>query len=241
MRFEAEQLADLEALLGSADAVVAMVDVKHGATGENVIGLRHDVDENYGALDTACAIARWEHERGFRSTYYLLHSAGYFQDDLALGEAVDELAGFGHEVGIHANAIATALREGGDPDAILTSALNRLRSYGHPIVGMAAHGDPLCYAAKFVNDEQFVECRRPEMGVPSRALEHNHRRVILRPRPLSDFGLEYDAHRLPHGRYLSDSGGKWNEPFPGEGEGQLHVLWHPDWWGAAFPLAARAA
>jgi len=233
--FSREDLIDLENLLESSAGVVAMLDIHQGAhTDPYLIGLRHDVDDNAGALNTAVKIAEWEHERRFRSTFFLLHTAPYWEDDLALGDAVDRIVGYGHEVGIHANAIAQALKVGGDPHEILHQALNRLRSYGHPIVGMAAHGDRLCHLAGFVNDEQFTECARPEMGEPRRFVAWGNRRLQLEPRPLADFGLEYDTHRLPHGRYLSDSGGKWNEPFPGSGSGQLHVLWHPDWWGRAF-------
>lgn len=238
-RMTSTDLAALEELLASAYAVVPMRDIHRSQLRTDaVIGLRHDVDDNPGSLRCATRIAAWEEEHGHRSTYFLLHTAHYWDDDLALGDAVEEIAGRGHEIGIHANAIVDALRNGGDPDAILTSALNRLRSYGVEVTGVAAHGDSLCYAGngelRVVNDEMFTECARPEMGSPTRSVEFGHRRVVLAPRPLADFGLEYDTHRLPHGRYLSDSGGRWNEPFPGKGEGQLHVLWHPDWWVRVF-------
>lgn len=247
MRFRREDLVALDGLLSRARFVVSMREVFDGKTAVDVIGLRHDVDGHAGSLTTACAIAEWEANRGYRSTFFLLHSAIYWDDDLALGEAVDYMTERGHEVGIHSNAIACALLNGGDPDTILTTALNRLRSYGVEVTGVAAHGDPLCYEdgkITFVNDEMFVECARPEMGSPTRSIERGHRRVVLRPRPLADFGLAYNSIFLPRGRYLSDSGGKWSEPVSGQevkGEGQLHVLWHPDWWSGAFDLAARAA
>jgi hypothetical protein len=238
--FTDRDLSEVEALLESAAGVVAMEDVARGWDGADVIGMRHDVDDNPHSLDTAVQMAKWEHERGWRSTYFLLHSADYFADDLGMGDAIDVIAGeCGHEIGIHVNALAVALASGGDPAHILEGALNQLRSYGHPIIGMAAHGDHLCHVAKFVNDEMFSECERPEMGAPDRMVTFGHRRVKIMPRPLADFGLTYDTHRLPHGRYLSDSGGKWNEPFPGEGDGQLHMLWHSDWWFRAFhPVTA---
>ena len=240
-RFTERDLDDLNQLLSGASEVVPMRAIWEGERDPAVIGLRHDVDDNQGSLETAVAIARWEQRQGYRSTYFLLHSARYWADDLRLGAAVDAIAECGHEVGIHADAIAQALLTGDDPHVILERALNRLRSYGQPIIGMAAHGNALCHRSGFVNDEQFVECSRPECGEPDRFVTWGYRRLKLEPRSLADFGLLYDTHRLPHGRYLSDSGGSWNEPFPGKGDGQLHMLWHPDWWSQAFhPLPLEA-
>lgn len=239
-RFGPADLDALDALLDEALAVVPMRRIWEGMTDEHVIGLRHDVDDNHGSLDTAVKIALWEHERGYRSTFFFLHTASYFDDYDRLGHAVDTVAAYGHEIGIHTNAIAAALRVGGHPDDILEEGLERLRSFGHEVIGVAAHGDEMCHRCGFVNDEQFIECARPDYGEPDRLLRFDGHDVKLEPITMTAFGLLYDTHRLPHGRYLSDSGGKWNEPFPGTGEGQLHVLWHPDWWSGAF-LSERAA
>lgn len=234
-------LLAVEELLDSASAVVAMREIHdEGASEATVIGLRHDIDDNGDSLATAVRIARWEQERGYRSTFFILHTARYWQSPW-LSLALAEIAECGHEIGIHANAVAESLRGDGEPAAILHAALRRLRGLGHDLTGVAAHGDELCRAAGFVNDEMFVECARPEMGDPDREIVYKAERVKLDPRPLADFGLDYDTHRLPHGRYLSDSGGEWNEPFPGVGVGQLHVLWHPDWWSEAFSEVRLAA
>lgn len=229
-------LAELEGLLSGASAVVAMVDVHRGATGADVIGMRHDVDDNAGALDTAVRIAAWEADRGYRATFFLLHTAGYWQRD-DFPACVAAIAGAGHEIGIHANAIPAALDNCAAPAEILAAALGQLRGLGHKVVGVAPHGDERCYRPDgtilFVNDELFSECGRPELGAPDRELAPGFR---LEPRPLAWFGLEYETYRLPKRRYLSDSGGEWSVP-PGSlagGDGQLHVLWHPDWWAEVF-------
>lgn len=225
-------LLELERLLEDAAAVVPMEDIYDHGLSDDVIGLRHDVDDNVGSLPTALEIAKWEAERGYRATYYVLHSADYWTEDM--WPILREIAGLGHEIGIHTNALAVALHTGDDPDLILSAALDEMRLRGHFVRGVAAHGDPLCRVARFVNDEHFTECARPEMGEPNRTIRLGTRELKIEPRSMRDFGLEYDTHRLPHGRYLSDSGGRWNEPFPGVGEGQLHVLWHPDWWVPVF-------
>lgn len=233
--FNRHDLDELDALIYSTAArVVPMRDVFKGDNGSNVIGLRHDVDDNAGSFDTALRMAEWEMDNGYSSTYFLLHHSHYWADRLCDAYMFEEM---GHEVGIHVNAIAEALRQKRNAHVILAEALSELRSTGVRVVGSVAHGDPLCHKAQFVNDEIFTECYR----------EHKRDRLIeaggvvypLEQLPLSVFDLEYDANWLPRGDYLSDSGGKWSQPF---GEvatrvgkiGQLHMLVHPDWWARAF-------
>jgi hypothetical protein len=239
--FLADDLAELdEALLSRASGVISMREVYEGNRNPNFIGLRHDMD-NF--LRGSVELAEWEAERGYRSTFFVLHDSPYW-DDLALPVALEHIAGLDHEIGLHANGIAEALKGGGDPDEVLFSALERLRGWGHNVFGVVAHGDPLCYEYGFVNDEQFTECARPEMGDPDRWLSDV---VQLRPRPLSDFGLEYESYRLGRALYLSDSGGSWTPDFSEIVEqfptlrGQLHILQHPCWWPAAFPTLVEAA
>jgi hypothetical protein len=230
-------------LLERAEAVVAMREIHAGERDPLVIGLRHDVDN---VLEPCVELAEWEAKHGFRATYFVLHDSPYW-DAPELRPALDQIAELGHEIGIHANAIAVALESGRDPDEILATAIARLRKWGHAVTGVVAHGDPLCYRAWFVNDEQFVECERPEMGHARRRLQFRGIGLDLEPRPLADFGLEYESIRLEHALYFSDSGGAWNESFEELCErfpnsfGQLHVLQHPCWWLDAFPTAVREA
>lgn len=243
MTFLAKDLDHFDAsVLAPAAAVVSMREVFLGANQADVIGLRHDVDDNQGSLANAVSLAGWEADRGYRSTYFMLHTASYW-NWRDLPGALDQIAEHGHEIAIHANAITASLLHGGDPIQILTDAIEQLRATGHKVSGVAPHGDKLCYATApegqrlgFVNDEIFTECPRPELGPPDRAIVYGDRRLVLAPVPLSHFGLEYETYKLPHGRYLSDSGGSWNVPCESvtSGPGQLHVLQHPDWWGAAF-------
>jgi hypothetical protein len=213
-----------------------MRDVFKGDTGSRVIGLRHDVDDNPGSFQTALAMAEWEFEHGYSSTYFLLHDSHYW--DEAMLAWVPRFEELGHEVGIHVNALAEALRQKADPARILARALRDLRSTGARVVGCVAHGDPLCHSARFVNDEMFAESPREGYGEPDRLLEHDGVVHPLAPISRAVFGLEYDANWLPRGEYLSDSGGSWSQPVDEVaarfGEGQLHMLVHPDWWAEAF-------
>jgi hypothetical protein len=227
-------------LYSQADRVVPMRDIHKGDIGRRVIGLRHDVDDNQGSFETALSMAEWEMRHGYSSTYFLLHGSHYWNaDNLFRAREFEEM---GHEVGIHVNAIAEGLRLRRSPDWILVEALGDLRSVGVRVEGSVAHGDPLCRASdgkvRFVNDEMFVECRRPTMGGARRMIGHGGTVIQIDPRPLSEYHLAYDANRLPRANYLSDSGGRWSQPFDavadGFGDGQLHVLVHPDWWAHAF-------
>lgn len=230
-------------LFSRADRVVPMRDVAKGDTGRTTIGLRHDVDDNPGALDTAFRLAEWECEHGYSSTYYLLHGSHYWDEEMLL--IAHEIEDLGHEVGLHVNAIAEALRLKRDPAMIVDEALTYLRS-AVKVRGCVAHGDPLCRAGggiRFVNDEVFSECARPDVGPATRTLSHSGFDLRLAPLPLTTFDLEYDANWLSRGDYLSDSGGRWSQPFEDVVErwpelGQLHILIHPDWWSEAFAVVA---
>jgi hypothetical protein len=213
-----------------------MFDVARGDNGAGVIGLRHDVDDNPGSFRAALEMAAWEAEHGYSSTYYLLHGAHYWDEEMLC--IVPEFEELGHEVGLHVNAVAEALRQNRDPHAILREALYQLRSAGVRVAGCVAHGDNLCHAAGFVNDEIFTECPRPDWGARDRVVSHQGVHVKLRQRTLEHYALTYDANWLTRGDYLSDSGGRWSQPWETAvvrfGKGQLHVLIHPDWWTHAF-------
>ena len=218
-----------------------MREIAAGERDPLVIGLRHDVDN----IIVPCReLAQWEFKLGIRATYFILHDSPYW-DRPDLEETLSEIASYGHEIGLHANALAVALQTGRDPEEIIFSALDKLRGWGHKVIGVAPHGDGLCGKAHFVNDEMFEECVRPEMGHPRRKLQSTWS-VDINPLPLAHYGLTYETYRLPRALYLSDSGGSWdlpvetktswkdiNESFP-SAFGQLHILMHPCWWVAAF-------
>jgi hypothetical protein len=247
-----------ERLLSRASAVVAMQEVHAGNHDPRVIGLRHDMDSRE-SLATGVQMASWEAERGYRSTYYVLHTSPYWGSP-GFRQALESIAVYGHEIGIHTNALAESLRTGRDPDLILDDGLAELRGYGFQVRGVAGHGDPFCNRDRgegeitFANDEQFVECARPQEGPPDRLITRGSIKRQLAPRPLADFGLDYEALvlGLPSPFRCSDSGGKWLNPGFGEtvdrfttqtyaDARQLHLLVHPDWWGEAFTPEAVAA
>jgi hypothetical protein len=208
----------------------------------DVIGMRHDVDNT---IAPAVAMAQWEAERGYCSTYFILHTAPYWEQKETLKAALEVIADCGHEIGFHINAITSAIKTGRDPIAIAAEAVGELRSYGHNVHGVVAHGDNACYQFNFINDEIFTESARPAYGASDRSIAGTP--VRLNPISRLGLGFDYDPNWLSRGCYISDSGGEWSTPwdevaarFPSE-TGQLHMLVHPDWWGEAFvPLEAVA-
>lgn len=264
--FQAQDLAELdESLLARANAVVTMAAVHDGHKDPNAIGLRHDLD-GPKALEVAVRCAEWEADRGYAATFYVLHTAAYW-DAPGFVDALDRIVELGHEVGLHVNCLAEALRTGRDPDVILDESLNTLRGYGFEIRGVAGHGDPFCNRDRapgeitFANDEMFTQCQRPQEGEPDRVITRGNISLQLCPRPLEDFGLEYEALKVAYDGEdvwpfrISDSGGRWLNPGweetierwqgerlsfgsmtqPTKQIRQLHFLWHcGDWWAEAF-------
>jgi hypothetical protein len=242
--FQPGDLDELAAFLDRASEVVPMEEIYDATVDRLVtepfwIGMRHDVDN---VLAPAVAMAQWEAERNYRSTYFILHTAPYWEQKDTLREALEVIYECGHEIGFHLNAITAAIKTGRDPLAITVEALGELRSYGYPVRGVVAHGDSACYTHRFVNDELFTESRRPDYGAAERVIGG----VWMRPVSRRAFGFEYDPNWLSRGEYLSDSGGEWSQPFDEvvgrwPTGGQLHMLVHPDWWTEAFVETRQAA
>jgi hypothetical protein len=258
--FTPADLQEFGEFFSTALEVVPMREVLAGNRHPQVIGLRHDVDNHIYALDTAVELARWEAEHGWHSTYFLLHTARYWKSG-RWKAAAETIALLGHEIGLHVDALAYALKFGGDPHEMVQQALSDLRGAGHTVTGVVGHGNPLCHQVLFANDEQFVECVRSDMGERNRELYYRGRTLRIEPRPLADFGLEYESIRLrmyegddgiwrtrPNQVYNTDSGGQWYYPFEETvdafrslTDGQLHLLVHPDHWAEAFSLQEVAA
>lgn len=219
-----------------------------------VLLIRHDVDHDH---ITAVRIAEWEAREGLRATYCLLHTAWYYgelvdgryvhtQDVLECARRLLEL---GHEVNLHNNLVALALRSPGlDPERVLAEELAFFRDRGVPIAGTAGHGDALCRQLGFLNWELFAECIHERFGHP-RTLMHSEEGqqracVELGSVSMADHGLEYEAYDIARDTYHTESGGRmrtrqnipgrrsYGRSDPSRGE-VVGVLTHPLWWN--FP------
>jgi hypothetical protein len=248
--FGPSDLDTLKQLLDRADAVVplrACIDPGRPRP-SHLIGLRHDTDHE---IEGAVRLARWEAEHGYRSTWFVLHGDWYWGGPAATSpsrfvlRALDRIAGLGHEIGLHNNAVTLSLQTGADPHRILDRDLAALRNHGFDIVGSVRHGDPLCRRLDYLNSELFSECPRPGSDTTSRMLEYDdarsglHGRLLLEGRPMAEFGLTYEANFIGHDLYQTDTGGHWGAPFTQIADrfaadgGFLQILVHPVWWATA--------
>jgi hypothetical protein len=220
----------------------------------DVVALRHDVDHD---LDLALEMGFWEHQRGCRASYYLLHTASYWRDERLLEKCL-QLQDFGHEVGLHLNVVAESVRgEIDDFEGRLAEVLERLRCGGVQVTGVSAHGDQVCYERGFANYWMFGELRpedplttetgRSAEGVPvedfrfqlnhppSETLEREDGgRLALWSVSLAEYGVGYHAYHVPWDTYLSDSGGEWTrsaDPLELDlSRGRHQVLMHPTYY-----------
>lgn len=241
--FLPDDLQALDGLLSQATAVVAMEDIFDGVNDPNVIAMRHDCDNE---IHSSVQLAAWEAARGYRATFYVLHTAEYFMDKPLLRESLERIAGYGHEIAVHNDALTVALATGRAPADVLHDVIDELCGYGHRIRSTVAHGHRLCQIARYVNDEIWIGCERADYGAPDRVLHYLGCKVEIPRLELATFGLDFDANWIRRGDYLSDSGGRWSQDFDAvasafPSKGQLHILQHPCWWGEAFERVEAAA
>ena len=209
-----------------------VVPLREFARGAGDLALRHDVDSR---LDSALRLARLEHDRGLRATYFVLHTAPYWDDD-DLVPRVRRLQELGHEVGFHNDLVTVERVHGGDARAALQEALARLRGGGIEVVGAAAHGSPWCHRLGYHNNYVFTGWDESQPGFPSRDVAKK-----LDP---AEFGLEYEAYHVPHDVYFSDSSfvdGRRAHPADLDLQPGLRtiVLVHPCHWDTS--ITAKAA
>ena len=224
------------------------------------IALRHDIDHN---LDLALELGHHEHQLGLRATYYLLHTHDYWNDpDLAI--KCRQLQEYGHEVGLHLNALSLWFDGGSeDMNAAIQSLLAPLRKAGVTITGTSAHGDRACYQHGFINYWIWRELRGDDPAQAQRGLsaegiavdderwqiaypvDHALRRsdgasLALWQCSLAEHGLDYDAIHTPFEHYWTDTGGQWSrtgDPLQHDlTRGRHQVLIHPWWWRAPTRL-----
>jgi hypothetical protein len=203
-----------------------VVPLREFARGTGDLALRHDVDVR---LDSALELARLEHERGLRATYFLLHTAPYW-NDAELVPRLRRLVELGHEIGFHNDLVTLERVHGGDPRTALEEALARLRAAGAEVVGVAAHGSPWCHRLGFHNNYVFAGWDEKVPGFPSTEVAQK-----LDP---AEFGLEYEAYHVPRDAYSSDSSfvdGRRAHPadFDLEPGHRAIVLVHPCHWDAS--------
>ncbi len=211
-----------------------------------VISLRHDVDGNiHGALEMAAI----EHRHNIRSTYYILHTAGYYgetrkgyvkhREELLplLKKLQDE---YHHEIGWHNDLVTLDVIYGINSREYLLNELSWLRDNGIHVSGTAGHGSIYCHKYGYLNQYFFKEFQK-QVGkfvnneyVTVEGIKHRIRKASL-----DECELEYDAYHLDNTHYFSDSSflpdkKRWHPQYlnletfvPGD---RVIILTHPTHW-----------
>lgn len=207
-----------------------------------VVGLRHDMDFNaFRGLE----MADIEKSFGIRSTYYVLATAEYYGQlnhngvirNTGMDSLYKRISNRGAEIGIHNDLLTVMISYGLDPFLFNARELEFFNSIGITIHGTASHGSPI--ARVTVPNYQIFS----DFAIKD-SVEYNGRKYPLGIKTLADFGYEYEAYFIDYNIYISDSGGKWNDPedftgilkrldnsVPGD---RIQILVHPDWWGRAW-------
>lgn len=217
-----------------------------------VIGLRHDVDND---LDIAYQFSTVESSLGFRSTYFILHTAPYYlANPNNMGVHTDKIIPIlktmqdekHFEIGWHNDLVTMQVVYNIDPVIFLAQELNWLRSNGIRIEGTASHGSNYCKVYHYLNYYFFEECTYP--AVPNYgnnlSVPVGSKTITLIKGKLNDFGLQYEAYFLNNNKAFSDAtitnGIRWNIGMLDLGQLQAGdraiLLLHPIHWHKASVL-----
>jgi hypothetical protein len=214
-----------------------------------VIGLRHDIDND---INVALQFSQIESKLGFRSTYFILHTAPYYlanSNNMAVHAdniipILKSMQNDEHfEIGWHNDLVTLQLIYNLNPVTFLHNELNWLRSNGLNIVGTAAHGSNYCKIYHYMNLYFFEECTFP--AVPGRenniSIPKDGKSITIMKGKLSDFDLQYEAYFLNNNKAFSDAvitnGIRWNigmlNPDQLQTGDRVIILLHPIHWHKA--------
>jgi hypothetical protein len=187
-----------------------------------VIGLRHDVDLD---LNVAYQFSQIEYNLGFRSTYFILHTAPYYlenSNNMAVHTEniipiLKKMQNEKHfEIGWHNDLVTLQVVYGLDPVLFLHNELRWLRTNGLKIYGTASHGSNYCKSLHYINYYFFEECSYPvvpnfESNV---TVTKDGKANTLIKGKLADFDLKYEAYFMNNNKAFSDAlitnGIRWN-------------------------------
>ena len=187
----------LNEFIGSVKAKIITDPTKYD--GGKALWLRRDVDYD---LDHAIKFAEYEYRNNIRATYFLLHTAPYFDYSKEFKEKILLLDDMGHSIGFHNDILSCwhKNQEMGLNDFI-PKPIKFLRKAAPPVNGTSCHGAKEHYDRKYFNYECWEEFdKKKNEGFDA----------ICGFKPsLERYGFEYEAYFLPYTHYFSDSGNNW--------------------------------
>lgn len=164
---------------------------------ESGIGLKHDVDTR---LDIAFEMAEYEQSEGIQSTYYMLHTAGYYPDY----EMFLKIQDMGHEIGFHNDLLTNYLKKGIDPKDFLKNELWRLKNAGIEIHGTCSHGSYLARDLRFLNYYIWKQIPFCASHPNYEKISYNGKSYLIKKLDLYDY-FKYDSILLRRDKASSDT------------------------------------
>ena len=161
--------------------------------------IRHDLD---GDLVAALQQAEIEKKLGFKSSFFVLHTAPYYglfdPEGMFLrnDECIDSyktLQELGHEVALHTDGMLVYQDQGRDGAAALRDEIAWLRKHGINLTGTTAHNSWSVYGV-----ENFAIFAGKDKGKwqGKRAVTQNGKWAPIGVLNESEMGLEYEANEL---------------------------------------------
>lgn len=206
--------------LSSSDRfmLVTQKDFKNvSATNKVIISLRYDIDDN---IEEAVRFAYRENKYGIKSTYYVLHTAGYYGvTDVNYFKRNNKVAkylfkmqnDYGQEIGWHNDLVTIQIVYNLDSRVFLRNELEWLRGNGVNIYGTNSHGSGYCYQYHYVNAYFWNHTIGSSEGnfynwiyVPK-----DGKNIVIEKDDLSSYNLTYDGDLNHADIFLTDSGREW--------------------------------
>lgn len=210
--------------------------IKTSAPDKIVVYMRHDIDFDPA---TALCMAREEHKRGLKASYYVLPTARYYGKQTKTGvqryadmdKVYRKIQDLGHEIGVHNDLLSMVILWDIDPLEFQKQELEYYRANGFPVVGVVSHGSGVVLSRKLNNTWIFSEFGKK--GV----YNNNGVAVEYGMHSFKDFGFLYEGYRIGRVRRTSDISGyktgrgivdRLKSYKPGD---RVSLLTHPVHWG----------
>lgn len=207
-----------------------------------VLALRYDIDDD---INGAIKMAYREHKYGIKSTYFVLHTAGYYGKKVGdqfirnnniiyyLKKIQDS---FGHELGFHNDLITLQIVYGIPSREYLRKELEYLRGNGIRMYGTTYHGSPYCYIYKYFNAYFWKEF--PNGGWNYEYVTKGYKTIKIEKDSLKNYNFEYEGGLLHQDYFFTDANfvgpNRWNMKMvnldtikPGK---KVIIMLHPEHW-----------
>lgn len=187
-----------------------------------IISLRHDVDDN---INSAVKMAYIESKYGVKSSFYILHTAGYYgkiiqnkfiRSDIIINYIRVLQNEFQHEIGVHNDLVTLQIIYGLSPRDYLKKELEWLRSNGIKILGMASHGSQYCDYYHYLNSYFWSDISGRTDGnyYNTEVIRKGFQIFHIEKDSMKNYQIDYDEFFLNYDYFYSDSdrinGERWN-------------------------------